>query len=444
MSKICSARGAFILSIFCLNLGLSFLSASAFAEDSRRQQYIYYRHAVRQPDRSYSYELVQHRLPYFDNSDEIQTRQRKTISNIAGQIVAVGQQEIFCRENLFDIIAVDIETGEKRQIIKHQDVVKFNEHRAELLLLTSMGGRLQRYNLSDEKLELLAQADPNHSVFGTKHHRVVLSPDGQKVAFVSHSPRHEISHDVRFRLDVIDLATEVTESKHLTHEIYGKIALTGGGDHIVGPPIVWKDERTVVLLTEKAVKPLNGLGDTIVLDSFPTQSRILAYDVESGEETEICKHKSIGDLHNMRVFDHHLWRRSDGAIMLSANDGSDFRIDFEKGSLVHDSRLSPHYEFRRTRYSGTLLYHGQVLAEGLNPTEVSLAPDGRAIVWVELTGRIAGNIADIERSLFYHSLTTGKHELAKDVFRPDVGIAPHHPSESQMFLWGVGVKNEFQ
>lgn len=444
MKNVFNWRYTPVLQLVAVLLGCFFLTHTLFADgpESTPYTHLYYRHFLLDAKPRPRHELVQHRLPYFDESDMIQSEQRKVISPNAGQILDVHEKYVICREQLYGIAEINIETGESTELIQHQEVIKLNDDHNDLLMMTARSGRVQRYNLKTKKVERLFLPDSYSGIPAIPHNRMSLSPDGQRLALVTFSPKKKDEIlGTRFRVDIVDLAAEGTPSKLLTNEAYGKIAMTGGGDHVVGSPIVWKDEETVVLLVSKPQKPFDPKqpsllqGNVITVEDAPTQSRLVTFNITTGEEHEICKVETPSELINLRIFDHQLWRRSDGEVMLSSNDGDDSRIDFSQNKLVEDSRLSQHYEFRRSKEFGTLLYHGAVLAKGVKTTDLSIAPDGRAVVWLEAQQQNRFPNPNAERSLQYHSLTTGQLKLTTGVFRSEMRRESNHPSDNGMFLW---------
>ncbi|MBT5018675.1 hypothetical protein N9153_00900 [Planctomicrobium sp.] len=426
----------------------SLLASASVADEPESQSnsyaHLYYLQFTRDANRDTRYELVQHRLPFFDESDTIQAEQHKVISPNAGQILVVQDNQVLYWKRAIGITTFNTATGEtatdeNMEFFNHFSGITLNEHRNEIVIMPYMSESVRRYGLTDKKMEAIFQPDPSPPIPGRSNHTMALSPDGQQLALVTHSPKKRFDSLTRFRVDIVDLAAEGTPSKLLTNEAYGKFALSGSGEHIVGPPIVWKDEETVVLLVSKPPKPLNPQGDVIPFGNSHTQSqsKLVTFNITTGKESEICKAEMPEDMRIFRAFDHQLWRRADGEVILSSKDGSDSRIDFSQKKLVKDSRLSQHYEFRRSpNFVGTLLYHGAVLAEGVKATDLSIAPDGRAVVWLEAQQQNGFPNPNAERLLIFHSLTTGQLKLTTGIFRNDLGRSPLHPSENRRFIWG--------
>lgn len=424
MKNVFNWRYTPVLQLVAVLLGCFFLTHTLFADgpESTPYTHLYYRHFLLNAKPRPRHELVQHRLPFFDESDTIQSEQRKVISP----------------DRRLGIAAINIETGESEKLFKHHSEVNFNEHRNEIVIMPYMSESVRRYSLTDKKMEAIFQPDPSPPIPGTSCHRMALSPDGQNLALVTFSPKNQKSlANSRFRVDIVDLVADGTPSKLLTNEAYGKIALTGSLSRAVGPPIAWRDEEAVVLLVSKPPKPLNPQGDVIPFGNPHTPSKLVTFNITTGKESEICKAEMSKDMRTFRAYDHQLWRRADGEVMLSSKDGSALRINFSQNKLVKDSRLSQHYEFRRSpNLVGTLLYHGAVLVEGVRTSELSIAPDGRAVVWLEPQQQNRFQNPNAERSLQYHSLTTGQLKLTTGVFRNDIGRSPLHPSENRRFIWG--------
>ena len=432
-----------ILTIAMITLATTSLAQDESAETKvqmNRHSHLIYCELVKDEERgSLKPEMVLHSLPFIDDQGVVELNQRRTISPGQNQIYGIHDGMLFAGGARGAIELIQMKDGQRKEIVKYRNVLHLDPQRGVAIVIDPSGIRIQRYDFDGELTGEVKLRDKRPSFFGTVHQRVCVSPDGQQIVAATSAPDAEERLDgTRFQLQVIDFEKKLTRTVPLKESLSGRLAMTGGGDHYVAPPLILlSDQKILTVVPQRAES--NAVDGVVQLFSLENQGfTLISIDLKSGEITKIATREASETVFGMTVFEHDFWIRSDGELMLRSRNAGDFRVDFTHRKLVPDRRISKHYELKGDIGKPSLWFGGQRLAEQVLLDDVSISPDGQQVVWLTHVDRRPQNLAwaSAEKTMNYHSPATGKHELLTSRFRSlQRGIRADNPITNPPFFW---------
>lgn len=364
-------------------------------------------------------ELVLHKLPYLDDQGVVQTKDRRSLIANRSEVLGVAGGRLILAGPIGAVETVRFETGLHQELIRYRSAMIVDPTHDELILTTPDECRLQKYGIDGKQLGDIPLKKPDPGLWATTHQRVAVSKSGQvAVATLHHAEPAEVNN-MQFDLQLADFAGRQVVLIPLEQPLPAILVMTGGGTHFAAPPFIWLDENTLLALISKRPDPapVQGGRGFLVLDGLSYE--LISIDAMTGAVTKICEHPPLQNPFGMTLFEHEFWRRSDGELMLRSQSAGDFRVDLKQKKIVPDGHLSKYYQLKGDMKSPSLWFGDQMLAEMVFLRDVSISPDGRQIVWLTHDLRRPQEFANANarKTMHYHSLTTGEHELHAGMFR---------------------------
>jgi len=311
-----------------------------------------------------------------------------------------------------DLISIDVATGEAERLCAHVRAHAYHNGRLYAVV----------YDQDDKSivrafdLRRRAYRDLDSVRFGWERRPMAVSPDGKRLAFF-----HGLDGWVAacsYRLQLVDLDTGKVET--LGPTVHARVFETGGQIEGLGPPFVWLDEKTILLVRD-VPREVPGV------DIFGAEARVATLDISSGELTDVLNLPRW----NRRMREPYLRPLGkDGVPRIVLGELGQYRIDLEGKSLVEDNRVAGDYRWSRGREPEWLAHGNTRLAQIEKIPELAVSPDGRRIVWLTSRSSKSGELR-------YHDAFGGTtHTIAKGWFPR--AWEPHLKPERSIFLWVDG------
>jgi hypothetical protein len=220
--------------------------------------------------------------------------------------------------------------------------------------------------------------------------------------------------DAPSKLRLID--SQTGRSTVVGPELLSLDYMTGGGDHNFGPPFVWLDVKTIVLVRKSAPA-----GDADLIAA--------TLDVDTGKLTDIVnlprKNWNFHEPYFMPL-------GKDGAARIVMGELGQYRIDIKQKQLVEDNLAGGDYRYTRGR-KPERIHNGQsLLAEGERMGDISVSPDGlRAVWWIQKRTPV---------ELSYHDSVEGKVREVMRGWLPTTWVSVE-PSEGKSTIFWVSSKD---
>jgi len=307
----------------------------------------------------------------------------KPVGVVGGRLYAMKLEKL---------IAIDLGTGKAEGIESWVVRYAYDRGRGRFYALVrrpNQNGLVVRafdfLNRTERDLAILPEGP---SAFGPRQ-PMAISPDGRRLALFC--PMENVFWGPRFRLHVVDLETGSVQTPG---PLLGAVRhATGGGDVDEGPPAVWLDAATLLVVHEVSGRA----GRDRRPDAGPAGSdlKVAVLDVTTGK---------LNDLLTLPRWNAELHEPSlrppgdDGLARILLGELGQYRIDLRSRRLAEDDRIRGDYRFSGGRHVQRLYWHDTQLAQAERIPEfavsstgpewipdISVSPDGRRLVW--LTGR---------------------------------------------------------
>ena len=229
-----------------------------------------------------------------------------------------------------------------------------------------------------------------------------ISPDRKFVSLFQRipNPLNKERFLPGFKLCLVDV--ETGNMNIVGPEIPAISYLTGGGTADEGPPYVWLDPSTIVLVREEAdrFEPAFSNGGGL---KPAAASTVCQLDIKTGQLTNIVVlprwRREMGEPFFRGIL-------NDGVPRIVMGEMGQYAIDIKNKSLIENDRLRGDYRFSRGKPPQHLIFGETPLAEADQFTSISVAPNGDRVAWLIRS-------SNVETSLFYHDSTEGHvHSVA--------------------------------
>jgi hypothetical protein len=265
------------------------------------------------------------------------------------------------------LIAVDLSAGKAENILSNYGA--FTSEANMLYMLVNGEGEKSVLRLFDFAKRCCRDAATVDLGSITWHNRPIrVSPDSNKLATFAYANDVKgaaviLANVGASKLQLIDLRTGKINT--IGPEVYSLTYSTGGGFYDYGPPFLWIDQRTILLVCKGP-----NLQDADL--------KAATLDVETGITTDIVNLPR-------RTWQFHEPYFSppgkDGAARIVMGELGQYRIDVKQKQIVEDNSVGGDFLYTRGR-KPERLHHGQsLLAEGDKISDLSLSPDGLRAVW---------------------------------------------------------------
>lgn len=314
-----------------------------------------------------------------------------------------------------DLIAIDVATGRAERICSHVRSHAYNAGR--LYTIVPTGGDKPVLRVFD--FHKRAYRDVGPVDVDWSRPPIAVSPDHRRLAFFEGLGNVKTASS--FRLHLVDLKTGRVETPGPT--VHSMPFMTGGGDVCDGPPFVWLDPKTILLVHDV---PKNVPKDPARFISFSGgEVGVATMDVTGGKLTDLLKLPRW----QRRLREPYLRPLGkDGVPRIVMGELGQYRIDVRAKRLLEDDRIGGDYRWSRGRQPERLSHGKTPLIEAERIPEVAVSPGGRRLVWLTKRG-------STDAELRYHDAYDKAVRVVAQGWFPTIW-EPHRRPEETIFLWG--------
>ena len=289
------------------------------------------------------------------------------------------------------LVSIDLASGKAEELGDRIGVHAF----ADGKLYARIGDSLHVYDLVHRAYRNVGKIGGHSHFQRSGAAGLSISPDRKVVSFFQiPDPLNDKRFQPGFKLCLVDV--ETGNMNIVGPEIPAISYLTGGGTADEGPPYVWLDPSTIVLVREEADRFEEAFSNGVGLKPGAV-STVCQLDITTGELTNIVVlprwRREIGEPFFRGIL-------NDGMPRIVMGEMGQYAIDIKNKSLIENDRLRGDYRFSRGKPPQHLIFGETPLAEADQFTSVCVAPNGDRVAWL-----IRSSI--VETSLFYHDSTEG-------------------------------------
>lgn len=315
--------------------------------------------------------------------------------------------------NAYQLIAIDLESGERRLVHPGVGNAVLAGDRAFILSpQRAASGKpptrsLKCIELSSgvvRELMKVPSSQPGFVWQGESGCSMAPNVDGSRVVVTeSVPPDDEVQGQWTCRLAVIDVETN-TVARSVT-ELPLRIAGTGAGHHAMAPKLAWVDDRNVVAVAPVTSKDAFGEG------RMAPGMQVTRFDAATLESEVVCKLPKFGaGLHDP------LLARRDGSVFVRLGQLGQYRIDLAAKRLIEDGSLGRHYQLRGPAKNTSLWYGDQELSPRTGHNRVFLSPDGRRVAWLPWDVNERNVVIQAPMELSIHDSVRGVRSVMREWF----------------------------
>jgi hypothetical protein len=318
---------------------------------------------------------------------------------------------------LGDLIAINLSSGETELIASYFSSYAFESN--TLFMFSHVEGDKTALRVFDFAKRCCREVSDIGLDFMTSYERPIhLSPDMKRLAAFTNvgdgQGRIVMGGDGPSKLRLID--PRDGRSSVVGPELFSLTYMTGGGDHNFGPPFIWLDPQTILL-----VHKLPGLMDSDLMAA--------TLDVTTGNLTDLVplprKQWNYHEPYFMPL-------GKDSVPRIILGELGQYRIDVKQKQIAEDNFVGGDYRYTRGRKPERFHCGQSLLAEGDSMGNVSVSPDGcRAVWWIQKRTPV---------ELSYHDTREGKVREVARGWLPTTWVSVE-PSEGKSTIFWVSAKD---
>ena len=316
------------------------------------------------------------------------------------------------------LVCIDLGNGKAEELDDRIGVHGLADER----LYARIGDSLHIFDLVHRVYRNAGQIGSYNQYQGGASAELSISSDRKFVSFFARLPDllREGRMSPGFKLHLVDI--ETGNVKIVGPEIPAITYLTGGGTSDEGPPYVWLDPTTIVVVREEANRIELAFSNKIGLKPG-AESTVCQLKIATEQFTDIVAlprwNRTLGEPYFRGML-------SDGVPRIVLGETGQYRIDLKTKSLIEDDVARGDYRFSPGKPPQRIIFGETNLAEAERIQPFSAAPDGGRVVWLIRTSSEA-------TSLFYHDSVEGHVRSVASGWLPNSWSRIH--SEQRSIVW---------
>ncbi|MFK7820014.1 MAG: hypothetical protein AB8G99_14925, partial [Planctomycetaceae bacterium] len=289
---------------------------------------------------------------------------------------------------------VDLSSGDATYVNARAESVVIDRTRSRLIFAVPSTTMVRQFDIETGKESLIfrGRKDRLPTMGGFGHSSIAISPDScwLAIATIAEQDKQSSWHD-RFEVNVIALSKGASFQKRLLGIFDGTTTITGAGDHIAGPHLLWTDPSTLMMATPAKVPDqqpgIRAVGNQRI--------QVVSVNAATLKRTTICE---VPASSWSPWFGNQLWRRADSQLMIRGID-TNYRIDVSEQEAVPDRSLSALFSTSGDKHRPMLLAVKHRLAKKVNRQEIFVSPDGKQAVWLAPVNNRHFGVVNVPKNL---------------------------------------------
>jgi hypothetical protein len=235
---------------------------------------------------------------------------------------------------------------------------------------------LERRNLYEEPAGSPRQTFP----FGTIYPRLVISPEGERLAIAAVMPggQDALPGERKSSVTVIERNQGEPAAHRIPQDFRIRLELGGGGDHLHTPIIGWHNRDTLLIIS----LPPDASPMAAGLQTLASANGPYVLQAWNAKTKQLTKVGPLPETKGARGGEPHFWRRPGGDLLLHIPELGDHEVDLQWNVFSRTTRLADAYSLKGHPDVPALLHQDAVIGVMAPHCRMALAPDGRQVAWL--------------------------------------------------------------